>query len=78
MKLCENPLVATLRDLFGYTEGEFCMANAPNQHIFWTVEGNQGAQRKPMQIWGEHANSAQTVIQAGNRILLPGAVRQQC
>lgn len=34
----------------------------------WNVGGNHSIQRKPMQIWGECANSTQTVVPAQNQL----------
>ena len=62
---CENLPVTTFRRLFGYSEGEFNMANPPNLHIFGTVGGNRSTRRKPKQTRGECANSTQTVTQPG-------------
>jgi len=41
---CEYPLVAIFQRLFGYTEGEFNMANSPNLYIFgvWEETGAPG------------------------------------
>ena len=61
----ENPLVVTFWHLFEYTEGEFSMANEPNQHIYWTVGGNRSTRRKPTLTRRECANSTQAVTQAG-------------
>ena len=70
--------MVTLQGLYGYTEGEFSMANAPNQHVFQAVGGNRSTQRKPMQTWGECADSTQIVTSVENRTRVLGTVRQQC
>jgi len=51
--------------LFESTEGEFSMANSPNQYVSQNVGGNWSTWRKPTQIRGECANSTQTVTQPG-------------
>ena len=65
--------------MFGYTEGEFGMTNAPNQHVFRTERGNYSIRRKPMQTRRERVDSAQTVTQARNwtRALTKGHLDSQ-